>query len=115
MHAPQWLMPQIVEQHLSSGREKSKKKGVIMMRSKQTTMNFGEDGCQYRTILEQSCKVGSKGEECQKYKQVFRKCPQDREEKLIEGDQEIPKFSFDDDDEKSLLAKDPYLGVSRDV
>lgn len=58
-----------------------------MMRSSQTTVQFREDGCRYRTVIEETCKVqNDHGEkECERIKKVFRKCPNDSMEKELDG------------------------------
>jgi len=54
--------------------------------STQTRVEFRPDGCQYRTVLRETCRLlGDGRRDCERTRRVFRRCPGDRDEVEIEA------------------------------
>lgn len=83
-----------------------------MFRSTQTTVRYGEDGCRYKTVIEESCTLDPKSGEqkCERMKRVFRKCPNDLHEVEVESDS-----SQTNGGPSRIVQFDPYYGRAQDV
>ena len=87
-----------------------------MFKSSSSTLQLREDGCYYRTVLEELCKIDNQhgSQKCESSKRVFRKCPGDRNEIEIEseGKQEDRPIAAGKRENSSVS---PYEGRVHDV
>ena len=81
----------------------------MAFRSSQTIIQFKEDGCRYRTVLEENCQIEKSSglRKCERAKRIFRKCPNDSIEIEL-------KVNNDGEDIESKLST-KYDAIAQDV